>query len=203
MSGYRHKKRAMDQKFGGFPLLLTSPPRGQITLLICRIDLKKLQELGRKYVWKKPNRCPCCGSGRLWGHGFVLRCFHGFALKMPVKRYRCADCTAVHTLRPHSHSPGFHYSIAIQTKSISRKLQGKPFISSISRQVQQHWWKSVRYHLCRQSNWHGSPTLTDLFRDIGQTPATKRRIYHARPSGNWPPYLSFALTTKKFAYSLE
>lgn len=184
-------------------MLLTSPPRGQITLLICRIDLQKLQELGQKYSWKKPSRCPHCGSTRLWGHGFVFRCFHGFGLKLPLKRYRCPDCRAVHTLRPHSHSPGFHYGMAIQAQSIIRKLQGIPFLTTISRQTQQHWWHSVQYHLRRITSWPESPTLAKLFRAIGHTPMTKRPIYRATPPGSIPPYLPFALTVKKPAVSLE
>jgi hypothetical protein len=46
-----------------FPLLLKPhPQRGQITLLICRIVLEKLQELGKQFHWKKPESCPECGS---------------------------------------------------------------------------------------------------------------------------------------------
>jgi hypothetical protein len=91
----------MVQKFGHFPLLLKPhPQRGQITLLICRIVLEKLQALGKQFHWKKPECCPECGSIRLWGHGFVLRQFVGFAQGLWMKRYRCPDCHAVHTCRP-------------------------------------------------------------------------------------------------------
>ena len=42
------------------------------------VILKQLFHLGRFFPWPKPERCPRCGSHRLWGHGFVAAYFDGF-----------------------------------------------------------------------------------------------------------------------------
>jgi hypothetical protein len=92
--------------------------------------LEKLQELGKQFCWKKPDSCPECGSMRLWGHGFVLRQFVGFAQGLWMKRYRCPDCHAVHTCRPEQFLPGMQYPIQTQKSSLEAKLSRKAVSSS-------------------------------------------------------------------------
>jgi hypothetical protein len=179
------------------------PRRVKKTLFICRIDLQKNQELEKQYPWKRPNICPCCKGCRLWGHGFVLRYFVGFATGLWMKRWRCPDCGAVHTARPEEYCPGVQYPRSLQQKSLTAKLSGKPFLSTLPRQVQQHWLKTFRF-ICRQTaNWDNPlAVLRDLLR-VGQFHLTKRRIYSARWLHIAAPYLSFALTTKPLHFSLE
>ena len=78
------------------PTALKITPEGEKTLLMCRIDLEKIQGLGKQFPWKNPKNCPCCSASRLWGHGYVLRYFVGVALGLWMKRWRCPDCGAVH-----------------------------------------------------------------------------------------------------------
>jgi hypothetical protein len=194
----------MGQKFGHFPLLLKPhPQRGQITLLICRIVLEKLQALGKQFHWKKPECCPECGSIRLWGHGFVLRQFVGFAQGLWMKRYRCPDCHAVHTCRPEQFLPGMQYPVQTQKSSLEAKLAGKPFLQAVPRQIQQHWWKAFLTRCREAGNWSDPLNFLCQWTGFGQLPVTIRRIYRE----SWPtvgtPYLCFALTVKKRPFSLE
>jgi hypothetical protein len=180
----------MGQKFGHFPLLLKPhPQRGQITLLICRIVLEKLQALGKQFHWKKPECCPECGSIRLWGHGFVLRQFVGFAQGLWMKRYRCPDCHAVHTCRPEQFLPGMQYPVQTQKSSLEAKLAGKPFLQAVPRQIQQHWWKAFLTRCREAGNWSDPLNFLCQWTGFGQLPVTIRRIYRE----SWPtvgtPYL--------------
>lgn len=183
--------------------LKTSPPKGQTTLLICRIDLEKLQESGKHFLWKKPRSCPECGSRRLWGHGYAMRNFVGFALGLWMKRYRCPDCRAVHTCRPEGFLPGMQYPVQTQKSCLETKIDGKPFLRSVSRQSQQHWWKAFLKRCREVGNWSDQRYLLRHFLSNNQLPVTTRRIYRE----SWPtakaPYLPFAMTVKDRPFSLE
>jgi hypothetical protein len=186
------------------PIALKSLPQGGIqTILICRTDLEELQESGKQFRWKKPNSCPECGSRRLWGHGFVLRQFVEFAQGLWMKRYRCPDCHAVHTCRPENFLPGMQYPVQTQSGSLEARLAGRPFVKTVPRQIQQHWWKAF-LTCCRQlANWTDRSGFYRRCRAEGQVPVTTRRIYRE----SWPesvaPYLPFALTVKSLPFSLE
>ena len=139
----------------------------------------------------------------MWGHGFTLRYFVGFAIGLWMKRWRCPDCGAVHTARPQEYSPGVHYPKSIQITSLTAKLSGKPFVKTIPRQVQQHWLKTF-LHICRRTaNWNNPTVILQDLIQSGQFYLTKRRIY----SASWPqscaPYLAFALTGRPPHFSLE
>jgi hypothetical protein len=140
---------------------------------------------------------------RLWGHGFVLRQFVGFAQGLWMKRYRCPDCHAVHTCRPEQFLPGMQYPIQTQKSSLEAKLAGKPFLRAVSRQIQQHWWKAFLARCREAGNWSDPLNFLRQWTGFGQLPVTIRRIYRE----SWPtvgtPYLCFALTVKKRPFSLE
>jgi len=53
--------------------------------------LKDIFEMGREFPWKKPDKCPCCGNWKVWGHGFVSAFFHGFC---------CAIIQTYHSINP-------------------------------------------------------------------------------------------------------
>ena len=106
-----------------------------------------LQVKQKEYFWNRPESCPSCGNRSLWGHGYVYRYFHDFPEALPLKRYRCHNCGAVHTMRPDDYSEGFSYPIDIQYGSILEKLGHRPWQKSVSRQIQQYWFKSF----CRQN----------------------------------------------------
>jgi len=186
-----------------FPIALIPLPKEKKSILICRIDLEKIQEFGKEFAWKNPGSCPHCRGRRLWGHGYVMRYFFGYALGLWIKRWRCPDCGSVHTARPEGFLPGVQYPQGIQINSLQEKLKGKNFLKTISRQVQQHWRKTFLIRSRELSNWADPREFFTDALSSGQIPVTKRRIYSAR----WPtaqePYLSFALTIKPLHFSLE
>ena len=93
--------------------------------------------------------------------------------------------------------------MALQQKSLQAKLAGKPFLSELSRQVQQHW-KKVFTELCRRrGNWISTEQEMAAVAKVRQTGITKRRIHCESLPHAEPPYLPFALTVRMPAFSLE
>ena len=180
-----------------------NPQKGTKTILLFRINLTIIQASGKHFFWKKPSFCPKCGGLRLWGHGFVLRYFFGFASGIWMKRWRCPDCKGVHTSRPARYSPGIQYPRDFQIKSILSKLAGKPFLKQFSRQIQQHWRKLFARQMRQKSNWPDPLKFLSDQLESGQFNLTKRTIYREMISFSISPYLTFALTTKRRPFSLE
>jgi hypothetical protein len=185
------------------PIALKLIPKGTKSLLICRIDLQKVQESGKNFFWKKPGSCPACNSRRLWGHGFALRYFFGFASGLWMKRWRCPDCGAVHTSRPADFLPGMQYPRRLQQSSLETKLAGKPYLKSIARQIQQYWWKTFLSRSKESENWAPLKSLYRKSLETGDLPVGKSRIYRAAWSTAVQPYLPFAVTVKVRPFSLE
>jgi len=140
------------------------------------VILKDLFILGKKYPWSKPDRCPKCGSYRIWGHGFVLACFDGYSQPLWLKRYRCPDCGCVMRLRPEGYFKRFQASISVIRSSIVSKVCWNKWVGGIGRSRQCHWFRS----LCRRIKVH----LTDAWGQgiiagfdylcwMGQTPVSR------------------------------
>lgn len=142
-------------------------PKGYLLILHFDLDVKRLVDEGKSYPWPKPDRCPRCEGNRLWGHGYVQRYFEGWSEGIWVKRYRCPDCRAVHTMRPERFYKGFYYSIwTILLSLLNRILHGR-WVRCLSRQVQQYWWRGLwkqasRFHNVKISD---SLTLAQLLRE--------------------------------------
>lgn len=103
--------------------------------------VKKIFEEGKDYVWRRPERCPKCGSGRLWGHGYVERYFEGFEMALWMKRWRCPDCGGVHTMRPKDFWRRFRHRVTGIVKSLEEKISLGKWLGELSRQVEQYWWR--------------------------------------------------------------
>jgi len=67
-----------------------------------------------------------------------------------MKRYRCPDCHAVHTLRPSSHWRGFWAPWQLILGCLLAKLKGRRWSSRIPRQRQQYWWKGFGKQAARE-----------------------------------------------------
>lgn len=160
-------------------------------ILIYRIDLEELQASGKDFPWKKPNSCPSCGGVRFWGHGFVLRYFHKYTAGMWLKRYRCPDCRAVHTVRPEEYSPGFQYPWKEIQSSLEQKLRGLKYRKDLSRQCQQYWMKAFQFQRTRFSNWPVTSSIPN-----SQKQVTFRLNYHEKLYATEPPSLPFAVTVR-------
>ncbi len=107
-----------------------------------------------------------------------------------MKRWRCADCGAVHTMRPASHWRGFWATVALIVLSLRSKLCGSRWLVEVSRQRQQYWWRGYQ----RQSHFSGSPTSLSVLlaqKVIAATHSLKFRCIRPLPHD---PYRIFAVT---------
>jgi hypothetical protein len=127
-------------------------PKSDTLILHFAVDVKRLVEEGKDFCWPRPERCPRCEGCRLWGHGHVQRYFEGWCEGIWVRRYRCPDCRAVHTLRPERFYKGFYYSILTILLSLLRRIIHNRWLKCLSRQVQQYWWKGLRRQASRFQN---------------------------------------------------
>lgn len=110
-------------------------------------------ELGRSFPWPRPESCPCCGSVRVWGHGFVSAYFDEVPEAVWLRRYRCPDCGAVIRLRPRGYWSRFQASVETIRQSLSRRLGQGRWDPGLPRSRQRHWLKG----LLRQVGLHLGP----------------------------------------------
>jgi|SRR5208337_1491835 len=136
----KEKRTTREQLFGDSPCC---PPKDALLLLYCRIDVKRLRDLGKGYPWPKPQRCPTCEGLRLWGHGYSARYFEGFMEPLWVKRYRCPDCHAVHTCRPEQYFERYRYPVVDVLMSLLNKIMRGRWLRCINRQNQLSWYRSA------------------------------------------------------------
>lgn len=127
-------------------------PKDYSLILHFAADVKRLVEEGKDFPWPRPERCPSCQSRRLWGHGYVRRYFEGFTFGLWMKRYRCPDCGAVHTLRPEGFYRGFHYSRLTILLSLLNKVLRNQWLRCLQRQTQQYWFRGLRFQASRYRN---------------------------------------------------
>ena len=172
---------------------MVTPPyqnRCRDLILYLSVNFDQLSTTGKGYEWQHPSRCPRCGGGRIWGHGYVLRFFDGLTDALWMKRWRCADCGAVHTMRPWSHWRGFWVSWLVIFFSLVRKESGGQWLGAISRQRQQYWWAGYR----KQSRFSGpARSVVQLFSH--QIIAATHSLTHREITAyEHPPHRIFAVT---------
>jgi len=114
------------------------------------VSVKEIFEEGKDYGWPRPERCPKCGSGRLWGHGYAERYFEGFETAVWMKRWRCPDCGGVHTARPKTFWRRFRHSLRRVVESLKEKLCFGRWVRQRGRQIQQYWWRGFGRQCGRQ-----------------------------------------------------
>jgi hypothetical protein len=119
-------------------------PENNLPSLILFVDVcvKSVFQLGRKFPWPRPQRCPRC-QGRLWGHGFVEAYLDGFHQPLWLRRYRCADCLVVFRMRPKGYWRRFQAPIWVIRSSISRRLKAGRWPPGLSRSRQGHWLRAL------------------------------------------------------------
>ena len=118
-------------------------------VLYFKLSVKEIYEKGESYDWPRPKRCPKCGSGRLWGHGYVARYFEEYVETLWVKRYRCVECRAVHTLKPEGYWRRFRHRVATVLRSMKSKISKNRWVAGIGRQSQQYWWRGLKRQRAR------------------------------------------------------
>ena len=121
-----------------------SPNNRAILILFVAAKIKEILILGKDYPWPRPERCPRCKSGGVWGHGFVLGYFDGFNQGIYLRRYRCPLCCCVLRTRPESHFSRLQCSIVTIRSNLSHRLRYGRWPPGISRSRQGHWLRSLK-----------------------------------------------------------
>jgi hypothetical protein len=116
------------------------------------VDLKQIQHQGKKFRWSRPNACPRCHHWRIWGHGYALRYFAGFAEALPMKCYRCPSCRCVLTARPGAYFSRIRSCIALIVTCLTHRVeQGRWPPLALPRSRLRHWLanleRQVQIHL--------------------------------------------------------
>jgi len=107
-------------------------------ILVC-VKLNNIFKHGRNFNWIKPQRCPRCNSVRVWGHGFILAYFDGFAQGLLLRRYRCPDCKCIIRMKPKGYFPRFQTPIHIIRCCLKRRLTSGKWPGRGSKSRQRHW----------------------------------------------------------------
>lgn len=136
-------------------------PKEALLLLYCAVDVKALFEMGKRYPWLRPPRCPKCAGGRLWSHGFSPRYFEGINEPLWIKRYRCPDCEAVHTCRPDQYFKRYRFPVVSVVMSLMNKIIHGRWVRCISRQNQLSWYRAA-WAWCSANRNIGPLTLKHL-----------------------------------------
>ncbi len=173
----------------------TNHPLNPITgvgslILYLSVDCSEILALGKAFHWPRPTRCPSCEGTRLWGHGFVLRYFDGVSGRIPLKRWRCPDCHAVHTVRPAAFWRCFLADKQSVISSLLSKEQQGRWLGRYSRQRQQYWWRGFRRQRAVLARRLSVRELVDL----GRIAATHSIIHCETHPYHHPPHLIFAYT---------
>lgn len=113
-------------------------------LLFVDLFLKEVFCKGREYQWPRPRCCPRCSHCRVWGHGFVDRCFDTFHKTLLVKRYRCPQCHCVITCRPSSHFSHIQAPKKQIRHSICSRIEKGRWAPGLSSSRQRHWLANLK-----------------------------------------------------------
>jgi transposase-like protein len=101
----------------------------------------------------RPDRCPHCGFGNLWGHGFYDRkadhSSHAELNPVPVPRFRCRACNRTCSRLPLCICPRRWYAWALQQLVLSLMLFGLSLrctaaVTGLSRHTVRRWWAWLR-----------------------------------------------------------
>jgi len=161
-----------------------------------------LQAQGKAYRWERPSHCPGCNGVRLWGHGYVLRYFQGFLDGLWLKRWRCCDCTQVHTLRPFGWQSRLLHPLALMREAMLHKIRHGRFSHSLaSRQVQQYWWQNLKRWAYSQSLSLSMHMLEDHV--AGDFPLGVGKIFTSRSLAEKEDTLKNLVTPGKKAVTMQ
>jgi hypothetical protein len=126
-------------------------------IIAVAVNLKQLFRHQRNYPWPRPDTCPQCSAGGLWGHGFVLAYFDDLSGGVFLRRYRCPHCGCVIRLRPEGFFRRFQASIETIRSSLTSRLTGASHLPGIPASRQRHWLnglvRNVTAHL--GNHWRG------------------------------------------------
>lgn len=125
-------------------------PKGDLLSLFLMICIKEIFRLGRAYPFPRPPNClkNGCSSNRIWGHGFADIYFDGYETPLCLRRYICADCGCVYTIRPFGYWSRHHVSVRIIFNSLCHRIKHGVWDKSFfSRQRQGNWLRALRLNI--------------------------------------------------------
>lgn len=130
------------------PLLRARHTILSLFLVLC---FKEIIRLGRKYPFPRPPNClrEGCRSRRLWGHGYVEAYFDGYDTPIYLRRYRCAECGCVYTIRPFGYWPRHHVPVKIIFQSLCHRIKHGVWDrgNGFTRQRQGHWLRALKKNI--------------------------------------------------------
>ena len=151
------------------------PSKHTSLVIFVKLAVKQLFEMGRNYLWPRPELCPRCG-GRIWGHGFVPAYFDGYTEPFWLRRYRCPDCGCVVRLRPREYFKRFQASIPTIRDCLSYWVQQRRWKAGPAPPRQRHWVRALRRHLVLHEGLQRDPDLLagfDRLWDLGIIPVSR------------------------------
>ncbi len=98
----------------------------------------------------RPDRCPHCGFGGLWGHGYydrkADRSRHAELNPVPVLRFRCPACSRTCSRLPLCICARRWYGWALQQLVLSLRLFGVSLrrtaaVTGLARHTVRRWWR--------------------------------------------------------------
>jgi hypothetical protein len=120
---------------------IPNPANGILLVLQISVSIKDLFRFGRWYPWPRPERCPRCGHGRLWGHGFVSAYFDDYEKPLWLRRYRCPLCRLILRLRPAGYFSRVQASVETIRQSLAYRFYHHLWPPGSSRQRQGYWFE--------------------------------------------------------------
>jgi transposase-like protein len=140
--------------------------------------------LRREPIRYRPVRCPKCGFGRLWGHGYYWRKVdrHGGAGNhelAPVPRFRCNDCGGTCSRLPACIAPRRWHGWQVQqdalrTLVVEGSVRAAARVAQVCRHTVRRWrgWLAERgevfaFHLTsRFPDWARVPDRASFWREV-------------------------------------
>lgn len=154
------------------------------------VDCIAVSTQGKAFRWPRLRQCPRCRGYRVWGHGYVERFFDGIEGALWIKRWRCPECRAVHTMRPDSHWRGFWADRSTILRSLERKDSDGRWLPDLCRERQQYWWRGFQI----QRRFHGAFESLSILIDRQVIAATHSLTHREIRFFEHPPHRIFAFT---------
>lgn len=145
-----------------------------LMILPVSVFLNEIYRQGRKFNWQKPDRCPRCGSVRVWGHGFVAAFFDGFDKCLFLRRYRCPDCKCVIRMKPKGYFKRFRAPIDTIRSCLRHRLSHGRWPNGLSKSRQRHWLYALKRKTMAFFGFGCGPMAAfDRLRHMGHIPVSR------------------------------
>ena len=118
-------------------MLLAPPTPATYVLVDTDASIEEISSQARAFNWKRPS-CPC-GSGKVWGHGYVRRCFAALSAPLLLKRFRCRHCRTVFTLIPRGYERRYQTAAQAIGAAMVSRLTHRGWPRGLPRQRGGHW----------------------------------------------------------------